>query len=152
MLKYCSNPLRSLKIIAMKMEKEIVKYILKKVPDQHPFRLSRYLFLIDLEYFREHGEKLTEFYYQLFPEAFYIDGFPQLLESIPEIEKVVEYDENGNPKRGFFRLVKEVDVDLPEEIRQLIDRVLDKYSALSDAELNRAVVETPEYQSFLYGD
>ena len=136
----------------MKLEKDIVLYILREVPDQHPFRLSRFLFLIDLEYLRRHGEKLTEFYYQLFPEAFFIDGFPQFLENIPEIEKQVEYDEKGNPRRGFFRLVKDVEVELPPNVREVVDAVLARYGQLSDQELNSAVVNSPEYRKFLEGE
>ncbi len=141
-----------IKIIGMKLEKDIVLYILREVPDQHPFRLSRFLFLIDLEYLRRHGEKLTEFYYQLFPEAFFIEGFPQFLENIPEIEKQVEYDEKGNPKRGFFRLVKDVEVELPPDVREVVDAVLARYGQLPDQELNSVVVSSPEYRKFLEGD
>ncbi|RKY99463.1 MAG: hypothetical protein DRQ10_06140 [Candidatus Hydrothermota bacterium] len=133
----------------MKIEREIILKILKEVPDQHPFRLSRYMFLIDVEFQRRYGRKLTEFFYRLYPEAFYIEGFPQFLESIDEIEKQVETDEQGNPKRGYFRLVKDVTPQLPDDVRKVVDFVIGKYGQLNDMELNRVVVNLPEYKRLL---
>ncbi len=132
----------------MNLEAEIIRYILSKLPDQHPFRLSRLLFLIDIEYYRRNGDKLTRFYYQLYPEAFYIEGFPEFLQTVEGVEKIVEYDDEGKPVRGYFRLTADLPINLPDDIRKRVDDVIERYGALSDAELNRAVISLPEYKQF----
>ena len=130
----------------------LVLYLLKKVPDQHPFRLSRLLFLIDTECRRRHGKPCTDFDYVITPYGFYIEGFPPFLMSLDGVEKIEIKDEEGNPVRGFFRLVKDRDVELPDDILSVADYVIDKYANLDDQELNSAVVNLPEYQEHLSGD
>jgi len=128
------------------IDKNIVLYLLEKIPDQHPFRLSRLLFLLDAECEKKNGKQCTSFKYVVTPYGFYIDKFPPFLEEIDGIEKIEIKDEQGNPVKGFFRLIKEVKVDLPAEVKTLLDSIISEYGNLKDEELHQRVISLSEYQ------
>ncbi len=129
-----------------RMDKEIVLYLLKKIPDQHPFRLSRLLFLLDAACEKKNGKRCTSFGYVVTPYGFYIDKFPPFLEEIDGIEKIEITDEQGHPVKGFFRLTKKVNIDLPPEVKNLLDSVISEYGHLEDEKLQQRVISLPEYQ------
>lgn len=133
----------------MELEEKLIYYILEKVPDQHPFRLSRYLLLLELEYQKRFGERLTNFEYRLSPRVFQIEGFPQFLESLKKIEKRVQKDEKGIPIRGYFTLTERVGVELSREIKGILDPILEETGKLSDHELNLKVVEREDYKGLI---
>ena len=62
------------------------------------------------------------------------------------MEKGEIKDENGNPVKGFFRLVEKREAELPDNVKDVVDSVLDEYGNLPDQELNRVVTELPEYR------
>lgn len=128
------------------IDKDIVLYLLEKIPDQHPFRLSRLLFLLDAECEKKNGKQCTSFEYVVTPYGFYIDKFPPFLEEIDGIEKIEIKDEQGNPVKGFFRLTKEVNIDLPADVKDLLDSIISAYGHLADDELHQRVTSLPEYQ------
>ena len=45
-------------------EVEIIKYLLKECHGLHPYYISRIVALLDMEYIKERGAKLTDFDYQ----------------------------------------------------------------------------------------
>ena len=83
--------------------------------------------------------------------AFYIDGFPPFLKSLPGVEKVVLKDEKGNPIGGFFRMAREEKYALPLELRQAITSLVKRTANLDDQELNRLIMEREEYHQLLSG-
>ena len=129
------------------LEEKVVKYILTKNNDLSPFRLSRILILSELEYLRRYGEKPLAFYYVIYPSAFYIDGFADFLSKIDGLEKVV-VEEDGK-KRGYFHLHSPCDCELAENLKSVIDEVMDKVKGLSDQELNDLVIKREDYKSYI---
>ena len=133
------------------MEREITLYLLGRLKEAHPFRLSRLLLLLDLEQLKGHGRRVTRFKYVFMPSGFYIEGFPGFLESLPGVERVIVRDEEGRPVRGFFRLRRGLEPALPAELRQAIDELVERTASLGDQELNRSITEREEYHKLLDG-
>ena len=139
----------------MELEKALILYILKRQNDIHPFRISRILLLFEIEYSNKFGEKPTNFVYRLQPYTFYIEGFTNFIESIPEIEKIREVDDKGIPVRGYLHLKNpEIQVDLPKEMTEILDNILKMTSDWDDQKLNQYVVATEDYQKLYeeFGD
>ncbi len=139
----------------MELEKKIVYYILKRQNEIHPFRLSRILLLFEMEYTRKYGEKPTDFVYRLQPYTFYIENFTKFIEETPYIEKVKIVDDKGIPIKGFLKLTnRKVNAEIPVEMREMLDRLIDETSKLDDQELNRFIVDSNDYRELyeLYGD
>ena len=130
----------------MSLEEKVVKYILTKQNDLSPFRLSRILILSELEYVKKYGRKPLEFYYAVYPTAFYIEGFAEFLQNLSDVEKVI-VEENGK-KRGYFHLKQPCNCDLPEDLKEIIDTTLATVKPLSDEELNKMVVEREDYKGY----
>ncbi len=131
----------------MSLEEKVVKYILTRQNDLSPFRLSRILILSELEYVKKHGKKPLEFYYVIYPSAFYIEGFSEFLQDIEDLEKVIE--EKDSKKRGYFHLKKPCSCEIPEDLKEIIDNILTTTKDLSDEDLNRMVVEREDYRSYI---
>jgi len=141
--------LKILRHILMKLEEKLTYYIMRRIKKAHPFRISRILLLLDLEYMAKKGRKLTDFSYRLFPYGFFIEDFPAFLESLPGIEKKVITDEAGRPVKGYFELVDEKEVELEPEIREILDPILERCVDLDDDQLNSLVVEREDYKKLL---
>ena len=133
------------------LDGQIASYLLSRLKEAHPFRVSRLLLLLDLEHLKSTGHRVTGFNYVFMPVGFYIDRFPPFLESLPGVEKVVVKDEEGNPVGGFFRMEKEVEYTLPLEIRREIASLVEETADLDDQELNRLIMERAEYRKLLTG-
>jgi len=121
-------------------EKEIVAYMLKECGGLHPYYVSRIAALLDIEYLKEKGKKLTDFDYQKMQYGFSSNKIPEVLNSL-NVEKVE--GEHGK----YMKLKNEnIEIDLPEEIKSKIDKILDEICDLSDDEINRKVVESAYYE------
>ncbi len=121
-------------------EREIIAYMLKECGGLHPYYVSRIAALLDIEYLKEKGKKLTEFDYQKMQYGFYSEKIPEVINSL-DVEKVE--DENGK----YLKLKNEkMEIDLPEEIKSKINKILDEICNLSDDEMNRLVIESPYYK------
>ena len=139
----------------MELEKSLILYILKRQNDLHPFRISRILILFEIEYANKFGEKPTGFVYRLQPYTFYIEDFTKFIENIPEIEKIREVDEKGLPVRGYLHLKNpDINVEIPREMIEILDRVLDMTANWDDQKLNQYVVSREDYQKLYeeFGD
>ncbi len=138
----------------MELEKQVVYYILKRKNDIHPFRLSRLLLLFEIEYSRRYGDKPLNFVYRLQPAAFYIEDFGSFLDDLEGVEKVKVTDEKGIPVRSYIHLKMPVSVQLPDDIRSLIDRIIEETDSMDDQELNRMVVNSEAYKELyeMFGD
>jgi len=122
------------------MEEKIIKYLLRRCGGLHPFHISRILALLDLKHLKEKGEKLTQLDYQRTPYAFYSNRLTEIISNI-DVEKVKP--EGGGV--GKLVLKTEEDVDLPGELKNDVEEVLEKVCGLSDDELNRMVIDDPLY-------
>ncbi len=119
-------------------EKDIIAYLLKECNGLHPFYISRIVALLDIEYLKEKGKKLTDFDYRKMPYGFYSEKIPETLNELP-VEKV-------KSEEGSYLVLKEnVSVNLPDEVKEKINRILDEICNLSDDEINKRVVESPYY-------
>ena len=119
-------------------EKDIIVYLLKECNGLHPFYISRVAALLDIQYLKERGSKLTDFDYKKMPYGFYSEKIPQILNQLP-VEKV--QTEEGK----YLVLREDVEYNLPDDVRKKIDEILDRICDLSDDEINRQVVESPYY-------
>ena len=131
------------------LERRLVRAILHRTGPQHPFRLSRYLLWLDLEYARKHGSKLTSFEYVLGPSVFYIEDFPAFLESIPGVVRITQTTPDGLTRGAFALEVDEYDRSLPPEVETLLEEILSEATKLNDDELNKAVVERLDYRALV---
>ncbi len=121
-------------------EKEIVAYMLKECGGLHPYYVSRIAALLDMEFLKEKGKKLTEFDYQKMQYGFYSTKIPEVINSL-NVEKVE--GENGK----YMKLKDEnMEIDLPGEIKSKINKILDEICDLSDDDINRKVIESPYYE------
>ncbi len=118
------------------IEKDIIAYLLKECGGLHPFHLSRIIALLDLEYIKERGEKLTTLDYQKNEYGIYSERLPKIIEELP-VEKV-----KAQPY-GYLVLKEDVKINLPEEVIERINSILDDVCELSDAELNMKVLNSP---------
>ncbi len=119
-------------------EEDIIKYLLKVCEGLHPFYISRIAALLDMEYIKERGNKLTDFDYQKMQYGFYSTKLPAMIEKIG-VEKV--QSENGN----YVKLKGDVEIHLPDEIKARIERILDEVCNMSEDELNKKVLTSPYY-------
>ncbi len=131
----------------MRSTEDIIRYLLSKTGGMSTFRLSRTLLLFDLEWNRVKGGKKTGIHYVLYPSAFYIEEFPDLLENMGDVEKVIIENEGG--KKGIFRLKEEREVKISEDVREMLDRILSEIEGMDDHSLNQYVVSREDYKKLL---
>ncbi len=127
--------------------RDVVAYMLQRLGCTHPFRLSRLLALAEMEALERLGRRLTDLRYVPGPGTFYIEGFKESL------DEECFHKREGDPQRGV-RGCLEYTCEPPsisEEERSIIDSVIERYSKLSDEELNRMVVEDPRFRKLTGG-
>ncbi len=129
---------------AMRLEGfDLLRYLWHRLGCSHPFRVSRLAALVELEWLREKGERLSNLRYVAGPGTFYIEGVSDLVGKDPCFEKhedkrCVEY--RCEPPK------------LPPEVKALADRVIEEAQRLDDMELNRRVVSHPLYEKLVGGE
>jgi len=123
----------------MMYEKDIVVYLLRECNGLHPFHISRIIALLDMEYIKKRGRKLTEIDYKKSEYGLYSERLPKIIEELP-VEKV-----KAQPY-GYLVLKEEVPINLPKEIVDTINNILDEVCDLSDTELNMKVLNSPYYK------
>ena len=126
---------------------DIIAYALSKLGMTSTFRLSRTLLLLDLQWEKEHGKMRTGLHYGLFPPAFYIEEFPDLLLNMDGVEKVMEKDDSGTEK-GYFVFHGDAP-EIDEETKALLDSIIEETKALDDHALNMRIVNSEEYRRAL---
>ena len=126
---------------------DIIAYVLSKLGRASTFRLSRTLLLLDLQWEKEHGSRRTGLHYGLFPPAFYIEEFPDLLLNMEGVEKVMEKDDRGMEK-GYFVFHGDAP-DIDKETKALLDRIIEETKGLDGHALNTRVVNSEEYRRAL---
>jgi len=129
-------------------EEDLIYYTIERLGEGTPFRLSRILFLLDLSYWKTKGQKLTSLRYILSPFVFYVEDFRHYLEQTPGVKRIEIKDEQGNPVRGYFKVVSFRKVNLDEKVEKLLDEIIDFIKGMSDEELNEYVTGLPEYKKF----
>ncbi len=117
----------------------LVSYVVGRLGCVHPFVVSRVLALVELEWFRGRGEWLTGFRYRGFMGVFYIEGLKELIESSNCFRRVER--EEGH---GCIEYICEPP-RLDDEVKRLIDEVVERVRDLSYEELNKLVTTHPLY-------
>ena len=127
----------------MNEERRIVEFILFKMGCVHPFRISRILLLAEWEYNEKYRKRLTNLRYVAKPFAFYIEELKDILDNIINDKCAV--------LRQDMKCIEYLcsEPSLPDEVRDLIIRIIDKTSKLSDHDLNKIVVNDPRYNKLL---
>ena len=130
------------------MEKELVAYILARAGCTHPFRISRYLALAEMEWLKRNGERLTGLKYVAGPGVFFIEGLKEIIEADPCFR--IHEGDPVTGRKGCVEYVCEVPA-LPDDVRAVIDEVISRYSGVGDMELNDAVVNDPRFPKLVGG-
>jgi len=117
--------------------KTLMAYILKKTGCVHPFKLSRILAFIEIEWLKDKGERLTDIKYVRGPGVFYIEGLKEAIQDDPCFNKI-----EGDPKihrRSCIEYRCETP-SLPKEVEDFINKELKKALTLEEQKLNEIVV------------
>jgi len=130
------------------MERNIVAYVLARAGCTHPFRISRYLALAEMEWLERKGERLTSLKYVAGPGVFFIEGLKEIVEADPCFR--IHEGDPSTGRRGCVEYVCE-GPELPDEVKEVIDQVIRKYSGVEDMELNKLVVEDPRFPKLTGG-
>ncbi len=120
--------------------RDVVAYILAKKGCVHPFTISRVLVLLNWRSEELLGKPLLRFSVKGFKAAFYIDELAKLLEKDQCFRKVA-----GRKCVEYICQSPE----LPEDVRTVIDDVLQSIDGLSDRELNARVVNDERFDKLL---
>ncbi len=128
--------------------RDAVAYILHRMGCQHPFTFSRVLLLAELEHMARRGERLTEFKYVAGPGTFFIEGLKELIESD---ECFVKHE--GDPSTGRRGCIEYrcPPPQIPGDVKQLLDEVIERVRGVSDMELNNMVLQHPLYKKVVEG-
>jgi len=121
------------------IERELVAYLLKECNGLHMFHISRIIALLDMEFLKREGRKITSLDYQKTPYGFTSNRLAETVKSLP-VEKV-----QAQPY-GYLVLKEDVEVNLPENVLSILNEILDEVCQLSDGELNKKVMENPFYE------
>jgi hypothetical protein len=121
------------------IEKDLIVYLLKECEGLHTFHISRILALLDMEYIKNTGKKLTSLDYQKTEYGFTSDKLAQIMKELP-VEKV-----KAKPY-GYMVLKEDLPVNLPEDVLKTLNKLLDEICDLSDTELNMRVLKSPYYE------
>ncbi len=125
------------------LARKLIAYVLSRGGCMHPFRLSRILALLDIKWFEKTGSTLTGLEYVMGPGTFFIEGIKEMIESDECFEK-----REGDPTKGIRGciLYRCETPEIPEDIREILDGILEEVEGLDDMELNRRVIENPLFK------
>ncbi len=129
-------------------EDALILYLFKKCGNMHPFRLSRIIALVDIEYIARKGYKLTELDYQKTPVAFYSDALSKVIQKLLNLGFLKKIPP-ANGKPGYLSLnitdLTTFEIKIPEDTEKLLDEILSKTCKMDNDALNALVVSSPHY-------
>jgi hydroxypyruvate isomerase len=118
----------------------IVRYIVWRAGCIHPFRISRILVLAGWKALERLGRPPARIPVEGFEAGFYIPGLKEAIEA----DKCLRINEE---KRCIEYVCEPPSLD--EELRSLVDQVVEETRSLGDQELNRLVIRDPRYRRLL---
>ena len=121
------------------IEKDLIVYLLKECEGLHTFHISRILALLDMEYIKNTGKKLTSLDYEKTEYGFTSNKLAEIMKELP-VEKV-----KAKPY-GYMVLKEDIPVNLPKDVENTLNKLLDEICELSDSELNLRVLKSPLYK------
>ncbi len=121
------------------IEKDLIVYLLKECDGLHTFHISRILALLDMEYIKNTGKKLTSLDYEKTEYGFTSNKLAEIIKELP-VEKV-----QAKPY-GYLILKEDIPVNLPKDVEDILNKLLDEICNLSDTELNLRVIKSPLYK------
>ncbi len=121
--------------------KKVSAYITRKLGCAHPYKVSRILVLLNWLSKDKLGKELVPLKIKGFEAAFYVEGLKEVFE-----DKCFRKDDELKCfTYGCGAL------ELPEEVTNLIDEVIDRVKGLSNDELNKLAVKDPRYKDLIKG-
>jgi len=121
------------------IEKDLIVYLLKECEGLHTFHISRILALLDMEYIKKTGKKLTSLDYEKTEYGFTSNKLAEIMKELP-VEKV-----KAKPY-GYIVLKEDIPVNLPKDVEDTLNNLLDEICDLNDSELNLRVLKSPLYK------
>lgn len=119
-------------------DRDLVAYLMAEIGCAHPFRISRALLLIDWIGKEKLGHKINRrLTYRFLNFGFYIEELPLVLDSLG---KCVKKDEERKCYRYSCDKPR-----LPDEVKEILDDVLEKIEGFDDIELNRTIIKDRRY-------
>jgi len=122
--------------------KGLTAYITKKLGCTHPYRVSRILVLLNWLSDERLGKMVVPLRIKGFEAAFYVEELKDIFN-----DECFKKDES---LKCFTYECNEP--ELPEDIRGLIDELVERTKSLSNKELNRLVIKDPRYRSLIKGE
>jgi hydroxypyruvate isomerase len=116
-----------------------VRYIAYKLQCVHPFVVSRVLVLVNWKMIEKTGSPVVKMKVEGFEAGFYIPEFKKYFET-----ECFQKDEHKKCCRYICG-----EPDLPQEIKKVIDEVIEEVRELDEQELNRRVIGDPRYKKLL---
>jgi len=120
-------------------ERDLIIYLLKECGGLHPFHISRILALLDMKWIEKNGKKLTQIDYQKTPYGIWSEKIPQIIDELP-VEKV-----KAEPY-GYLVLKEDLPINLPKDVVDTLNLILDEICDLNDSQLNMKVLNSPLYE------
>ncbi len=119
--------------------REVISYLLYRLGCAHPFRISRILLLAEWRAKEELGRRITDLKYVMEEFGFYVEGLKDFVDQLIEkgcAEKIEE-------EKCIRYLCDEP--ALPDDVREILDEVIEEVKDLDDRELNKLVIRDPRY-------
>lgn len=130
------------------MVRDIIAYILSRAGCTHPFRVSRLLALAEMEWLERTGKRLTDLKYVRGPGVFFIEGLKEIIEGDPCFQ--IHEGDTSTGRRGCVEYTCK-EPDLPQDVKAVIDEVIQRFSGVGDMELNDLVVNDPRFRALTGG-
>ncbi|RLG86175.1 MAG: hypothetical protein DRO18_04755 [Thermoprotei archaeon] len=120
--------------------RNVVALIVSELGCVHPFRISRFLVLINWKLTELLGYPLLRFHVEGLKAGFYIPELPKVIEDDPCFKR--------DKARGCITFTCSKPL-LPSWLHELIKDILRSAEGLSDEELNRLVIRDSRYDELL---
>ncbi len=121
------------------IEKDLIVYLLRECNGLHPFHISRILALLDMEYIKKTGKKITSLDYEKTEYGLTSNKLAEIIKELP-VEKI-----EAKPY-GYLVLKEDIPVNLPDDVENTLNNLLDEICDLNDTELNLRVLKSPLYK------
>lgn len=129
---------------------EVIKCILSEFSYISLERIHNLAFLVEIEHFREAGERLTEAEYSPFLDGFYSDEVESTLVSLDSVNlKDVRI---GGDSVETAIVEGDIDCDLESKTHDLIEDIAHEYGEISQDEMMETVRSTPYYHQTTIGE
>ncbi len=125
------------------LDEAVIRYIMSRLGCTHPFYISRVLLLAESRALDTLGRRITGLTFRGESYGFYVEELPRMIEKLENEGCAQRHEEKGCIEYTCSQ------PSLPEEIRHILDQVIEETSGMEPAELNRAAINDKNYGNLL---